>query len=245
MNPSLGRFHTMDPYEGNVFDPPSLHKYTYCHNNPVNFVDYLGLYSAAVIGTFIHQHIRDWLYPNENVLTGMIPNWTKRLFPDIADLDTKEVYEIKPLSPYGVATGHVQLAGYIVALNAVGILNAKIGTGWRPGKWVPPYGPHIEPKTKTEYIIVGNFAGVIFYWFPNRRIEKRVWEKVEQADFSLCRESEDIINAYILHSQLTVIELQAITENLVKVALAASVAYMIAYTAYVSFRMSLATLCFI
>ena len=39
MNPNTGRFWTKDSFEGSIFDPPSLHKYTYCANNPVNCTD--------------------------------------------------------------------------------------------------------------------------------------------------------------------------------------------------------------
>jgi hypothetical protein len=39
MNPGLGRFWTMDSYEGAQGDPLSLQKYLYCHANPVNGID--------------------------------------------------------------------------------------------------------------------------------------------------------------------------------------------------------------
>jgi len=39
---SNGRFTTLDPYSGNTSDPQSLHKYTYCHNDPVNGLDPTG-----------------------------------------------------------------------------------------------------------------------------------------------------------------------------------------------------------
>jgi len=39
MNPNTGRFLNRDPYDGNIFDPPSLHKYLYAQNNPVNLND--------------------------------------------------------------------------------------------------------------------------------------------------------------------------------------------------------------
>ncbi len=39
MNPSSGRFWTMDSYEGSTSDPKSLHKYTYVNNSPVDLVD--------------------------------------------------------------------------------------------------------------------------------------------------------------------------------------------------------------
>lgn len=39
MNPSVGRFITMDSYEGSIDDPVSLHKYLYANANPVSNSD--------------------------------------------------------------------------------------------------------------------------------------------------------------------------------------------------------------
>jgi RHS repeat-associated protein len=38
-DPDRGRFWTQDSFEGLCSDPASLHKYTFCHNNPVNMSD--------------------------------------------------------------------------------------------------------------------------------------------------------------------------------------------------------------
>ncbi len=38
-NPNTGRFQTMDAFEGTQSDPQSLHKYTYCQNDPVDGTD--------------------------------------------------------------------------------------------------------------------------------------------------------------------------------------------------------------
>jgi RHS repeat-associated protein len=38
-NPNTGRFNSLDPFAGDVNDPQSLHKYLYCHANPVNGID--------------------------------------------------------------------------------------------------------------------------------------------------------------------------------------------------------------
>ncbi|MBN1126900.1 MAG: right-handed parallel beta-helix repeat-containing protein [Sedimentisphaerales bacterium] len=38
-NPMNGLFNRMDPYAGSMQDPQSLHKYLYCHANPVNGID--------------------------------------------------------------------------------------------------------------------------------------------------------------------------------------------------------------
>jgi len=40
---NIGRFNRMDPYAGNYQDPQSLHKYLYCHANPVNEIDPSGM----------------------------------------------------------------------------------------------------------------------------------------------------------------------------------------------------------
>jgi RHS repeat-associated protein len=43
MNPEIGRFWTMDEFEGNNEDPSSLHKYNFAAANPINWNDPLGL----------------------------------------------------------------------------------------------------------------------------------------------------------------------------------------------------------
>ena len=48
-NPLNGLFNRMDPYSGNLQDPQSLHKYLYCHNNPINAIDPSG--EMTLVGT--------------------------------------------------------------------------------------------------------------------------------------------------------------------------------------------------
>jgi RHS repeat-associated protein len=38
-NQATGRFETMDPYQGKISNPGTLHKYVFTGNNPVNWVD--------------------------------------------------------------------------------------------------------------------------------------------------------------------------------------------------------------
>jgi len=47
-----GRFNRVDPFSGNYSDPQSLHKYLYCHANPINALDPSGN-SVAMGGGFI------------------------------------------------------------------------------------------------------------------------------------------------------------------------------------------------
>lgn len=48
LNPNTGRFWTMDSYAGKNKDPLSLHKYLYCHDNPVNRIDPSGRDSELI-----------------------------------------------------------------------------------------------------------------------------------------------------------------------------------------------------
>ncbi len=50
-NPDTGRFWSMDSYEGEGSDPGTLHKYTYCGNNPVNAWDPSGQVSLGEVMT--------------------------------------------------------------------------------------------------------------------------------------------------------------------------------------------------
>jgi RHS repeat-associated protein len=42
LNPNSGRFMSRDSYAGKIFDPPSLHRYTYAGNDPINHSDPTG-----------------------------------------------------------------------------------------------------------------------------------------------------------------------------------------------------------
>ena len=46
--PSMGRFLTMDSFAGSEVDPPSLHKYTYANNDPVNSSDPTGHFTMTM-----------------------------------------------------------------------------------------------------------------------------------------------------------------------------------------------------
>jgi RHS repeat-associated protein len=48
-NPLNGRFNQMDSFAGNMQDPQSLHKYLYCHADPVNKLDPSGMFISPGI----------------------------------------------------------------------------------------------------------------------------------------------------------------------------------------------------
>jgi len=60
-NPLTGRFETMDPAEGNILNPATLHKYVYAGNNPVNASDPTGrapLFEQSLIDDAIFPELR-------------------------------------------------------------------------------------------------------------------------------------------------------------------------------------------
>jgi len=64
-NPMNGLFNRMDPYAGSPQDPQSLHKYLYCHANPVNGVDPSGKWNivTAINNLFIRAMVMVQMTP--------------------------------------------------------------------------------------------------------------------------------------------------------------------------------------
>jgi len=52
-DPDRGRFWTQDSFEGFGTDPQSLHKYTFCQNNPINLRDPSGHITLTEIMTVV------------------------------------------------------------------------------------------------------------------------------------------------------------------------------------------------
>ena len=168
-NPSNGTFNRVDPYSGNTQDPQSLHKYAYCHANPVNGIDPSGMsFNWGALGTYIHQRIGE-MYDAEHIgsisYRKSIPGLSGALMPDIMDFALKEIAEIKPLSAYGFATGPIQLGGYLVVANSLKIPGA-VDKMWTPSTWdvgvreipLPPY----YAKSMIA-VTIGNACGLVFY----------------------------------------------------------------------------------
>jgi len=53
MMPELGSFLSMDPFEGDPFQPLSFHKYLYAHGDPINRTDPSGYYSVGGVTSFV------------------------------------------------------------------------------------------------------------------------------------------------------------------------------------------------
>lgn len=83
-NPLNGTFNRMDPYAGNTQDPQSLHKYAYCHANPVNGIDPSGMFSVCevtvtmAIQSIAMKIVSPFVKPVESIFTqgllkGLLP----------------------------------------------------------------------------------------------------------------------------------------------------------------------------
>ncbi|NLD50253.1 MAG: hypothetical protein GX660_24205 [Clostridiaceae bacterium] len=58
MNPEVGRFITTDPHEGSIYDPATLHKYTYANNSPLNYIDPSGEFFASIMSAMVGFGVR-------------------------------------------------------------------------------------------------------------------------------------------------------------------------------------------
>ncbi len=72
-SPGLGRFLSEDTYRGNASDPLSLHLYTYCHNNPVMWIDPSGHAKLHWNGSYYTYQANNKTMDAFNAFMGAIP----------------------------------------------------------------------------------------------------------------------------------------------------------------------------
>lgn len=143
MNPNSGRFLSRDSYAGNVFDPPSLHRYTYGGNDPINHSDPTGkdfgfslietlavvaLISVLVIGSvYAYTHFARPVYQQLNAVP-MNDN----------DLNAARA-QLRIYSPLDIKLGYLRSA-----LDDESVY-VKVFTGAGAGQ-------HFEPNSSTLFI---------------------------------------------------------------------------------------------
>lgn len=149
----------MDSYVGRKEEPHTLHKYLYCHTDPINGIDpsgYLGLFRyTRDFGNEAHRVIQNEYQAMHfgaivGSTTGILGTGLK---PDIFDGIDHVYMEIKPLSLSGVAAGVAQIAAYDAAFTFLGV-------GYSRGTWPDGVRPAWVGQVPIAYF---NVAGIIFY----------------------------------------------------------------------------------
>ncbi len=182
-----GRFLRRDVYEGLLDEPLSLHKYVYAHSNPINLIDPLGLYSLQQ-GNMVHDAIgldfsrsgsrRFWdqnfrggrrltvkrILGDADGLSLGFPGFNRKRV-DLADYDTRQFYEIKPVNRF--TEGVQQMTEYLFILNfAPGQTNRwHIGSA---SNYTP--SPVVPLPTGEIALVAPPTMGVITYSIHNPRL---------------------------------------------------------------------------
>jgi RHS repeat-associated protein len=151
-----GRFWSMDPMEGLLLDPLSLHKYVYAHASPSTHLDTTGFLTQKfgyavereVQPQYEATHLGDLVSYGQWGRIG--PNF--RLKPDLLNFTTMTWLDIKPFS----------ISGVIRAFATWSLYSGNFGVvGFNPDAvWVPPAQPIMIGRLP---ILVFNVQGILFY----------------------------------------------------------------------------------
>ncbi len=91
-NPLTGLFNQMDSFAGSPQDPQSLHKYLYCHANPVNAIDPSGMF-LTYIGQLITWAIQGIVRAKDAIVS-----FTVRAYLTVSAMVSQLIYQLR----YGV-----------------------------------------------------------------------------------------------------------------------------------------------
>jgi RHS repeat-associated protein len=159
-----GRFWGMDTFEGDPEAPLSLHRYLYDLADPVNQSDPSGYITDLFLSALYGQRVHELIGEHFEAVTGGLSNRTVRtiigignfLRPDLVNVATGEVYEIKPTAAY--VQGLQQLSLYLAVLNILDPEKRR----WVPGySYAPP--PVLQLTSLTLAFVQVPIGGVITY----------------------------------------------------------------------------------
>ncbi len=190
-SPATGRFNAVDPYTGSSYDPQSLHKYLYCHADPVNAVDPTGRFSIAevsvnmAIQSIAMKIIAPFVKPVESIfaqglIKGLLP---EDIFEQISNARLSAVM-------FGGSLSGIAAKG--IAVGFGGGVEAVI-KGWPPRFGIFGYSEWIVGMTRANSgVMAVAKAGLIFNMnqfkdyegnfrsitFPYRVLPKRVRQQI-------------------------------------------------------------------
>ena len=191
-NPQIGRFWTMDSYEGSIEDPLSLHRYLYCHANPVNGIDPSGYgveYDAGK-GKAVHERFYEYAfavlgitYWKDEQIAVAAPSLSQEpgshTRPDILSTSKRIWYELKPIThknaPNLAAIDADQLATYNRLLSKIGV-NPGVPQSLVPSK--SSLGTIVDPTTgklMEVNMYPSGTPGLIYYAYEERDDDWEWW----------------------------------------------------------------------
>ena len=186
-----GRFSRRDSWQGNVKEPITLHKYLYVSNNPANLIDPSGYASIEpaqrggavnnAIGRYfigsdpLSREYDHWGSGGQRlslkyVIQRATNDWSdpgvrgyNKLYPDLVDFDTFEMFEIKPRGLF--SQGVTELNNYLNVLNSI----QEMPRSWKRGEmFIPP--PFILTERGDVAIVYPSITGVVMYDLVNKSL---------------------------------------------------------------------------
>lgn len=176
-NPLNGLFNRTDPFSGSPQDPQSLHKYLYCHANPVNTIDPSGEFTgmqltiALVVITILLVAIvlAIWYYSCEVALTGSEPAYNPALWnsPNYISYNNCYAYAVNDPVPYPTRTSKpqpgVKAGSPYTSITVSAVKTAAIADGLKYLGNTPRSTLSIK---KTDYVVALVVApGADYHWY--------------------------------------------------------------------------------
>ena len=129
MNPETGSFISLDTYQGNAYDPASLHKYNYAQNNPQMYNDPSGHF-VAMIQLCVSEASRAIL-ENWNYLTvsGMVSGMMSSIVARVVGANPEEAFIFGFLVGMGMGAAYVGAAAIVNIKNILPALYILTGFG--------------------------------------------------------------------------------------------------------------------
>ena len=125
-DPNLGRFTTEDSYWGEDGNPLSLNRYTYCHNDPIQYVDPTGHMSANELDFFFGKGASQLFDDKGNYKKGTVPMMVEGIGV-ITNVDCSKALDERKYG-YTIMTPDTKVYGNIDNYSNIDVINTAAGS---------------------------------------------------------------------------------------------------------------------